>query len=80
MWGIEYSPEVRGFLLDNGALVADLIASIRSLRFVEGVPDIGAIELEPRLYYWLTADHVVVYRRIEETQLCRIISIKPDVY
>lgn len=80
MWRIDYSPEVRSFLLDNGNLVADLITSIRSLRFTEGLPDIGALEVEPSYYYWLTEGYIVAYRRIEAEQLCRIISIKPDSY
>ena len=80
MWTIEYSPEVRNFLLDSGELVTELIASIRSLRFTEGLPDIGAMETEPGLYYWLTEDHIVIYRRIEAEQRCRTISIKPDSY
>ena len=80
MWETEYTDETRSFFADNGELVADLFQSIESLRFTEGLPDIGAIEAEPGYYYWLTEGYIVAYRRIEARKVCRIISIKPDTY
>lgn len=77
MWETEYADEARSFLVDSGDLVADLFQSIESLRFTEGLPDIGAMSVGG-YYYWLTADHIVVYRRIESRKVCRIISIKPE--
>jgi hypothetical protein len=78
MWRTEYSAEARSYLADNGTLVADLFQSIETLRFTEGLPDIGAMEVEPEFYYWLTADHIVAYQRIEAEKVCRIISIRPE--
>ena len=77
-WAIEASPEVDAFLVDNAGLVDDLVASIESLTVTEGLPDIGAMEPEPNLFYWLTAAHIVVYRRLPQTNTVRLISIKPD--
>ena len=77
-WRIESTPEVDMFLVDNAGLVDPLIESIESLLITEGLPDIGAMEVEPSLFYWLTADHIVVYRRSEQQKVCRIISIKPE--
>ena len=78
LWQIESSPEVDAFLTDNAGLVDELVASIESLTVTEGLPDIGAIEPEPNLFYWLTAAHIVVYRRVPKTNMVRLISIKPD--
>lgn len=78
MWRTEYSAEARSYLTDNGALVADLFQSIETLRFTEGLPDIGAMEVEPEFYCWLTDDHIVAYQRIESQQVCRIILIRPE--
>lgn len=78
MWETEYTPEARSFLVDNGALVADLFRSIETLRFTEGLPDIGAMEVEPGFYYWLTDDHIVAYQRLASRKVCRIISIRPE--
>jgi hypothetical protein len=77
-WEIESSPEVDAFILDNGALVADLVDSIETLKITEGLPDIGAMEVEPNLFYWLTANHIVIYRRMAEKKRVRLISMKPD--
>jgi hypothetical protein len=77
-WGIESSPEVDAFLVDNAGLVDELVKSIESLILTEGLPDIGAMEVEPNLFYWLTADYIVVYRRMTTTKTVRLISIKPD--
>jgi hypothetical protein len=78
MWRTEYSVEARSYLADNGSLVADLFQSIETLRLTEGLPDIGAMEVEPEFYYWLTDDHIVAYQRIESQRVCRIISIRPE--
>jgi hypothetical protein len=78
MWRTEYSAEARSYLADNGALVADLFHAIETIRFTEGLPDIGAMEVEPEFYYWLTDDHIVAYQRIESKKVCRIISIRPE--
>lgn len=80
MWHLEFAPEARSFFIDNRKLVDDLLESIQSLKETEGLPDIGAIEVEPEYYFWLTNDHIVSYRRIESRQVCRIISIRPDTY
>ena len=80
MWETEYSEEVKSFLVDNAGLVAELFRAIESLRFTEGLPDIGAMEIEPHYYYWLTEGYIVAYRRIEKRRICRIISIRPDMY
>ncbi|MCB0129070.1 MAG: hypothetical protein KDE58_42685 [Caldilineaceae bacterium] len=77
-WTIESTPEVDAFLVDNAGLVDDLVASIESLTTTEGFPDIGAMEVEPTLFYWLTEDHIVVYRRLPAAKTVRLISIKPD--
>ncbi|MCE7987089.1 MAG: hypothetical protein DYG89_38445 [Caldilinea sp. CFX5] len=77
-WQIESSPEVDAFMVDNAGLVDDLVKSLESLTFTEGLPDIGAMEVEPNLFYWLTADHIVVYRRMTRTKTVRLLSIKPD--
>lgn len=77
-WQIESSPEVDAFMVDNVGLVDDLVKSIESLTFTEGLPDIGAMEVEPHLFYWLTADHIVVYRRVTRAKTVRLLSIKPD--
>ncbi len=78
LWRIESSPEVDAFLTGNAGLVDDLVEEIESLTVTEGLPDIGAMEVEPDLFYWLTADHIVVYRRVTEKNTARLISIKPD--
>ena len=78
LWRIESSPEVDAFLTDNAGLVDELVEEIESLTITEGLPDIGAMEVEPNLFYWLTADHIVVYRRVTEEKIARLISIKPD--
>lgn len=77
-WTIESSPEVDAFIVDNAGLVDDLVDSIETLKITEGLPDIGAMEVEPNLFYWLTANHIVIYRRLEEKKTVRLISIKPD--
>ena len=58
MWETEYSEEVKSFLVDNAGLVAELFRAIESLRFTEGLPDIGAMEIEPH-YYGSSGSHVV---------------------
>lgn len=80
MWETEYTDEARSFFEDSGELAADLFESIESLRFTEGLPDIGAMEIEPGYYYWLTEGYIVAYRRVIERKVCRIISIRPDTY
>ena len=77
-WQIESSPEVDAFLVGNAGLVDELVESLQSLTFTEGLPDIGAMEVEPNLFYWLTAAYIVVYRRMKATKTVRLISIKPD--
>lgn len=77
-WKIESSPEVNSFLVGNVGLVGELVKSIESLTFAEGLPDIGAMEVEPNLFYWLTDDYIVVYRRMTATKTVRLISIKPE--
>ena len=77
-WTIESSPEVDAFIVGNAGLIDDLVASIETLKFTEGLPDIGAMEVEPNLFYWLTENHIVIYRRNPEKTRVRIISIKPD--
>lgn len=80
MWETEYSAEAKSFFEDSGALAAELFQSIESLRFTEGLPDIGAMEIEPGYFYWLTDNYIVVYHRVESRKVCRIISIRPDMY
>lgn len=77
-WEIESSPEVDAFIVDNAGLIDELIDAIETLKLTEGLPDIGAMEVEPNLFYWLTADHIVIYRRVAEKKRVRLISIKPD--
>lgn len=77
-WKIESTPEVDAYLVDNAGLLDELVESIESLMMTEGLPDIGAMEVQPSLFYWLTADHIVVYRRVESTQTVRLLSIKPE--
>lgn len=80
MWETEYSDEADGFFEDNGELVAELLQSIESLRVTEGIPGIGAMEMAPGIFYWLTDDHIVVYQRVESQKLVRIVAIRPDDY
>ncbi|MBV7333118.1 hypothetical protein KFU94_33780 [Chloroflexi bacterium TSY] len=77
-WKIESSPAVDNFMADNSGLVDDLVSSIESLMLAEGFPDIGATEVEPNLLYWLTENYIVVYRRLLDEKIIRLISIKPD--
>lgn len=77
-WRIEVSPEVDAFLRGNAGLVNDLVAALELLMITEGLPDIGAMEVEPNLFYWLTVDFIVVYRRLPMTKTVRLISLKPD--
>lgn len=77
-WQIEASPEVDAFLRGNAGLVDDLVAAVESLMVTEGLPDIGDMEVEPHLFYWLTAEHIVVYRRLPLTKTVRLITVKPD--
>ena len=77
-WRIESTPAVDAYLVDNAGLVDDLVKSIESLMITEGWPDIGAMEVEQNLFYWLTDEHIVVYRRMTATQTVRLISIKPE--
>jgi hypothetical protein len=77
-WEIESSPEVDTFMVDNAGLVDDLVNAVETLKLTEGLPDVGAMEVEPDLFYWLTANHIVIYRRVEARQTVRLISIKPD--
>ena len=77
-WQIESSPEVDAYMAGNKGLVDDLIDAIDSLATCEGLPDIGAMETEPGLFYWLVADHIVVYRRMAARQMVRIVTAKPE--
>ncbi|HRW04464.1 MAG TPA: hypothetical protein P5121_05195 [Caldilineaceae bacterium] len=80
MWKTEYTDEAKNFFVDNSDLVEDLFRSIESLRATAGLPGIGAIEIEPTFFYWLTDSHIVGYQRVESRKVCRIISIRPDDY
>lgn len=77
-WRIESTPEVDSYLVDNAGLIGELVESIESLMITEGYPDIGAMEVQPNVFYWLTAGHIVVYRRLEAQQAVKLMSIKPE--
>lgn len=77
-WKVDLSPEADAFVVGNAGLIDELVESIDSLAVTEGLPDIGAMEFEPNLFLWLTADHIIVYRRFPKAKNVRVITIKPD--
>lgn len=78
MWEVHYSREAATYLEDNGQLIAELFFAMESLADSAGIPKNGDFhELDDRIY-WSILAHWVVYRRIDTSQIIRIILIKPQ--
>jgi hypothetical protein len=44
---------------------------------VDGRPAGNVAQLEPEVFLWIVEEHLVIYRRIEPTQVLRVIVLKP---
>ncbi len=77
-WAIVYSPEADNYLVDNYPYTSNVDLALIALSLtLEGIPAQGAHQLEPELLMCELERHTVVYRRITETQILRILVIKP---
>ena len=76
MWEIKYSQEVRNYIYDSyTAMVWDVIKSLKNSS--DGLPPAGAQLLEPELYLWEVANHLVIYRRLTAERILKFIVVKP---
>ncbi len=78
MWDIEYSNEVKFYLLDNYPYTFDLHVRIETLRYEpDGFPPEGVTPAPvPGTFGWVVLGHLVVYRQVGN--LLRILYIKPE--
>jgi adenylate kinase family enzyme len=80
MWRIEYDRTVRNYIYDSYPYTENVWRAIKSLRqTTNGLPAEAVTQLEPEVYLWIVEEHQVVYRRIEATQVLRVIVLKPLV-
>jgi hypothetical protein len=78
MWEIRYSQEVRNYIYDSYPFTETVWKAIKSLRNIQdGIPSTKVQQLEPELYLWEVANHLVLYRRIEAERTLRFIIVKP---
>lgn len=78
MWEVHYSHEAGVYLEDNGQLIAMLFFAMEALAQTEGIPPNNFFQDRDGLFYWLVADHTVVYRRLAAEKVIRIIYMKPE--
>ena len=79
MWRITLSQEATHYLEDNLSLIDALIQAIDGLSASDGgIPPEGCTQIEPGIYWWEVARHIVIYMRMaDETPRLRISVIKP---
>jgi|GEM_PF-1653807 len=79
MWEVHYSAESANYLADNGGLIAPLFFAIEALAETDGIPTNGEYEAtQQSLFYWIIQGHEVVYRRLKQEQIIRILLIRPE--
>jgi len=77
MWEVRYSQEAGTYLEDNGQLITALFFAMESLADSDGIPTNESFQVINGLMYWSVHDYGVVYRRIESSEMARILFIKP---
>ncbi len=76
MWEIEYKDEAKFYFLDNHPYTFDLLVKIEELRYQpDAMPPEGVVEISPKLYFWLVAEHLVCYG--VQGQTITVVAIKP---
>lgn len=78
MWEVHYSLESATYLEDNSALITDLLFAVEALANSDGIPTGGTFQEAQGLIHWIAQDHLVVYRRVESSQIVRILFMKPE--
>jgi hypothetical protein len=77
MWEVHYSQEAGSYLEDNTRFVAHLFIAIEALARSDGWPSIGDYQEIQGNVYWVTQNHLVVYRRMQSEQVLFVTYIKP---
>ena len=78
MWEVHYSQEAATYLEDNGELITALFFAVEALAESDGMPLAGNFQEVQGFVHWIIQEHLVVYRRLESSQIARIIFMKPD--
>ena len=80
MWELEYNEEVKQYFFDNDPYAFALLVRIEELKFApEAIPPEGCTPLddEPDVFLWVVLEHLVLYQKIAEKKLLRILMVKP---
>ncbi len=78
-WELGFSHEASNYAIDSHPYNEEVLMAIEALAFIpDGIPDENYSELEPNIYLWEVAGHLVLYQRITENgQRLWIAFIKP---
>jgi hypothetical protein len=77
MWRIEYDKTVRNYIYDSYPYTERVWQAMKSLRTTaDGLPVEGVQVLEPDVFLWEVAEHLVIYRRLTEKQTLRFLVLK----
>lgn len=79
MWRVELNPESRNYLVDSGLHVTELLRELRRLELSDnGRPAAGMVDdMEAGVFVWGVAGHLLLFRRVEDSKVIRVLLIKP---
>lgn len=78
MWELDYTEEVKLYFLDNYPYTFDLLVRIEELKFSpDAKPPEGCMHVPPNFYFWRVLDHLVIYRKLIESNTLEILVVKP---
>ena len=76
-WEFHYSQRVTNYLVALRESGAEIRRAIRSLQDTnDGFPPDGITQLEPNIYRWQVAGHLVVCQRQQEESRLRIVVVE----
>jgi hypothetical protein len=79
VWTLELRREAANYMIDSWPYLWELRQAISLLRNTpHAIPPEGATQLEPGLILWETANHLLLYERIEHRRKIIIWTIKPQ--
>lgn len=78
MWHLEYDREPSNYAIDSHPYNEAVLIALEELAQTDdGIPAEGCTEIEPGLYLWEVADHLVIYERIEAQRRLHVLILKP---
>lgn len=78
MWTIKYTKEVRDYIYDSYPYTEAIWQAVKSIRQLEnGVPSSDCRQLEPNVFLWEVAGHLVLYERNESDHTLTVFVMKP---